>query len=216
MVTFFRLITVLKLNHDPDESLIRSALDSYQNSPELTEAILGPLIPSKVRAIAGERCYKANAHHSGQSDWNVFLSRLHSQQQQPLPGLATGLGFFDEKTGGLFDLMLFAGDTGSGKTSLVQQLALGALKQNPKVGVLHIDFEMGKDSLFRRLLSREAEIDQRLLTSPKLKGTALHATEEASRRAYDEILPRYWVEALDFRRVGETINLRWFQNTVST
>ena len=210
-----RLVLVLTLTKNADESLVRAGKEAYMQNPEMLHRILGPVFPPRLAEYLASECYAANAHHTAASDWRVFCERMKGQQESSLPGLATGLAPFDELTGGLFDLMVLAGDTGSGKTTLAQQLAVGALKLNPDVGVLFIDAEMGKDSLNRRLLSREAEIDQRQLFASDIPEADRRRVAEAHRRIKETILPRYWIEALD-QVHPPLITFQWLRNLVST
>jgi replicative DNA helicase len=68
-------------------------------------------------------------------------------------GLATGLSPLDEATGGLQGFMLAAGETGVGKSSLVLNLGIGVLRQNPKAGVLLYTLELPKDTYLTTLLA---------------------------------------------------------------
>lgn len=207
--SFLRLLVVVMLTDDADEALLRQGVESYTENPELFQQTLGPVMPARLKHFVSSRCYLENAHHAGESDWKVFRERMQVQREKILPGLATGLAPFDELTGGLYDLMVLAGDTTSGKTTLAQQLAIGALERDPDVGVLFVDLELGKDSLHSRLLSREAQLAPRRLFAKDQTELERHQVEEADRRIIQNILPRHFIQALDPQQ-PHSITFQWF------
>ncbi len=87
-----------------------------------------------------------------------------------LTGLATGFDFFDKFSNGLqnSDLIIIAGETSQGKTSLVLNICLNvALSCGKKVGILSP--EMSRAQLGSRLMSQVSGISPKKILSSKLQ-----------------------------------------------
>jgi len=88
-----------------------------------------------------------------------FVEKLMERGGEPT-GIPTGLGNFDEKTGGLQpgELIIIAGRPSMGKTALALNIARNAaIDHRKKVAVFSL--EMTKRALTLRLLSSDAEVD---------------------------------------------------------
>lgn len=107
-----------------------------------------------------------------QADLDDYLSDLDTRrkQQTVLAGIPTGFADLDTITGGLqrSDLIVVASPPAIGKTSFALSIALHVLlKLRRCVGLFSM--EAPKRNVIRRLLSMEANLDQRLLRSLEMK-----------------------------------------------
>jgi len=92
------------------------------------------------------------------------IDNLYSQGQRTVTGLETGFYDLDEKTSGLQkgELIIIAARPSMGKTALAINIAQhAAVNKHATVAVFSL--EMSKESLLRRMLSSQAEVDQRKL-----------------------------------------------------
>lgn len=101
-------------------------------------------------------------------DVYVRLEELASNDNH-LPGLSTGLSDLDRAIAGLnnSDLVLLAARPGMGKTSMALNLLLHVGKTSGKSAVF-FSLEMSREQLAMRLLSNEAFIDNKKLTTGDL------------------------------------------------
>ena len=101
-------------------------------------------------------------------DVYVRLEELASKEDH-LPGLSTGLSDLDRAISGLnnSDLILLAARPGMGKTSMALNLLLNTGKSSGK-SVVFFSLEMSREQLAMRLLSNEAFIDNKKLTTGDL------------------------------------------------
>lgn len=93
-----------------------------------------------------------------------------AKSKQPITGLSTGLVDLDEKTAGLQkgDLVIVAGRPSMGKTSFAMNIGeYVALAGKESVAVFSM--EMPADQLMMRLISSNAQIDQSLLRTGRLR-----------------------------------------------
>jgi replicative DNA helicase len=84
-------------------------------------------------------------------------------------GLLTGITMFDKHTGGLqgTDLIVIAGETSHGKTSLAMQMLLGACR-NPYTKAVVYSLEMSNQQLSARLLANESGLDYKTILFSKI------------------------------------------------
>lgn len=100
-----------------------------------------------------------------------------------LSGIPTGFSELDTLTSGLQrgDLIIIAARPSMGKTALAINIAQNAaVRRNLKVGVFSL--EMSKESLFRRMLSSEAWINQKLIQNGFLRKEDKAALDAALNR----------------------------------
>ena len=85
---------------------------------------------------------------------DVFNHNIFSKVYKPIK---TGVKFFDDIEGGIINGQIYGiqGVPGSGKSALAQQLAEGIAKGGKKV--LYFNFEMSKDQLIARQISRRLD-----------------------------------------------------------
>src|SRR6266567_25110 len=105
---------------------------------------------------------------SFQTDLDSYLSDLETRQKKhmALTGIPTGFADLDTITGGLqrADLIVVAGPPSIGKTGFALSIALHVLlKAHRSVGLFSL--EAPRKQVIRRLLSMQANLDQRLLHS---------------------------------------------------
>lgn len=89
------------------------------------------------------------------------MTMAHQAFQGEAVGLQSGIKAFDDLVGGLFpeDMIVLAGGTGMGKTTLALALAYGFASAGN--GVCFVSLEMGDYSLAQRLLAAESRIPYR-------------------------------------------------------
>lgn len=125
----------------------------------------------KVFAIADQG---ARAHQGFRSISTLLKSAVDRidelyEKDDPITGLPTGFGEFDEKTSGLQngDLIIVAGRPSMGKTAFAVNMAqFAAVKRNAAVAIFSM--EMPGEQLTMRMLSSLGRIDQQRLRSGKL------------------------------------------------
>lgn len=111
---------------------------------------------------------KINKHHKG------------------LTGVPAGFEKMDERTGGFqkSDLIIMAGETSQGKTSLALTAGKNAAKQGKKV--VFFSLEMGDIQLTARIMSQESEISSKKLILGKLDYTEDTRLNESVRQMKDK------------------------------
>ncbi|MDR2065716.1 MAG: AAA family ATPase [Prevotellaceae bacterium] len=95
-----------------------------------------------------------------------IINRNKNVESNIISGTGTGLSEFDKFTGGLqpSDLVVIAGETSQGKTSLALTIAKNAA-MNFGAKVVFYSLEMSKTQLVARLMSQEAEVSgKKILT----------------------------------------------------
>ena len=94
----------------------------------------------------------------------------HYQRDEPITGLATGFGDFDQMTSGLqsSDLIIVAGRPSMGKTTFAMNMAENVAIQT-KRPVAVFSMEMPGDSLAMRMMSSLGRIDQHRVRTGKLE-----------------------------------------------
>jgi energy-coupling factor transporter ATP-binding protein EcfA2 len=110
------------------------------------------LIPDDLRQNADRDAFADDANPTAVADWRYF--REVAAAVGVSAGLPTGFPALDEATGGLKDLCLVAGRTGSGKSTLVLNAAVNLLEARPDAGVLLVTAEEAKVEFFRKLWGR--------------------------------------------------------------
>jgi replicative DNA helicase len=98
------------------------------------------------------------------------VMKRNQSSQSPLTGIGTGLRALDDFTGGLqsSDLVVVAGETSSGKTSLALTIAKNAA-MNFGARVVFYSLEMGKTQLAARLMSQEAGISSKEILTQRME-----------------------------------------------
>lgn len=114
----------------------------------------------------------------GEGQLGSMLDRIQSATQNGVAGLLTGFKDVDRILRGLrnSELVIVAGKTSMGKTSLVLNIAVSALRQDPPRPVAMFSLEMSKENLTERLVAQVAQVD-----STKLRDGGLDPIE------YDKI-----------------------------
>lgn len=178
-----------------EEKLWDDALTSYVAHRRAFDLVLGDFLPADFRDHAAEIAFANNLNPTALGDWTYYQEHMLPAQQLEV-GLQTGLTSLDEACGGLRSTNLLAGPTGSGKTSLGLELALGALQKNDDLAVLFFTLEMPRHRVFNKLRSREAGIDFRTLVSGQLSAEQRKALAAAETRLKDVLRRMSFVERL--------------------
>jgi replicative DNA helicase len=96
------------------------------------------------------------------TDYSHRLQRIRDKQAHPEKylGIKTGFKTFDMKSGGIFpkELVLIAGITGIGKSTMVKQLVRGILENNVGKNILYIPNEESQDQVETKFDSLFSEI----------------------------------------------------------
>ncbi len=123
----------------------------------------------RIYAIRQGRAAQGLTHISAvMQDVYTRLEEL-AASESAVPGISTGLADVDRAIAGLnnSDLILLAARPGMGKTSMALNILLHAGKRSGK-SVVFFSLEMSKEQLAMRLLSNEAFIDNKKLTTGDL------------------------------------------------
>lgn len=108
----------------------------------------------------------------------MMLKNIDSQDSS---GLKTGLDYFDRFSGGLqkTDLVIIAGDSSQGKTSLALTIAKNATLNHGAITAMY-SLEMSKMQLISRLISQETGISSKRIINYTIKKDELDKIDEAS------------------------------------
>lgn len=99
---------------------------------------------------------------------DVFRVMDQNQTRQGITGINTGLAKVNDFTGGwqLSDLIVIAGDTSQGKTSLALQFARNAALSGTPTGIY--SYEMSSVQLTARLMSQEVDVSSKKMLIEKI------------------------------------------------
>lgn len=212
---FLRFCLARHAGFDVAEDWKKNALEVFKRLPNEYEALIGDLFPPALRDRIEEERYAAEGNSTAAGDWGAFMRRLKAGKSHAQPGLLTGFKTFDDATGGLRGVTLLAGLTGSGKTTLGLNFALGVLRQYQDVGVVVFNLESSRDKYFVKLLSDEASIDYRMVSNPLWPKELEGELQEAQARLAAEILPRLRVvERLEDTRKGSQTHYQMTEKIV--
>ncbi len=114
------------------------------------------------RAIAGQLLLDTAASKtalpSSEQSWSEIENYFASISTTELIGVRTGFKFIDESLLGARRMIMLAGATNVGKTTLLGQLAY-QMALNPDTCVLFLSFEMERVEINSRLLALQSQID---------------------------------------------------------
>lgn len=144
-----------------------TAADTMRQANELNDALQAMDVKSIVYNVAGiyhdandaltndrqnfERALQAAVEELRRDDLTDFLEKIQTEAYKPY---RTGLRFFDDLLGGGIiqqSLLLLLAAPGTGKTTLVQQIAETMAKERKPV--LYINFEMSKEQMIAKAIS---------------------------------------------------------------
>jgi replicative DNA helicase len=168
--TVLRCILADQLLPSFDGKWPRGTMIHYHKNARLYDKALGALIPSWYKSWSQGVRYKLEESLTSAEEWSVYQEALSNRRRNDneLLGLTTGLSSLDRALGGLRGLTFLGGDKGVGKTTLALSMALAALKKHPEVSVLFYSLDMGKGTIYDRILCHEAGIEfQQLLRSDR-------------------------------------------------
>ena len=160
-----------------DKALLRRVGEAAGELGELVRAESGTA--SQILEAAEQRIYAIRQGRSARglshisSVMNEVWESIKERQAQggEFPGISTGLVDLDRRISGLndSDLIIVAGRPGMGKSSLAMNIGVEAAKQSGK-SVAVFSLEMSKAQLGLRLVSTEALIDNKTLTTGRIVG----------------------------------------------
>ena len=160
-----------------DKALLRRVGEAAGELGELVRAEAGTAAQileaaeQRIYAIRQGRSARGLSHIS--SVMNEVWETIKERQAQggEFPGISTGLVDLDRRISGLndSDLIIVAGRPGMGKSSLAMNIGVEAAKQSGK-SVAVFSLEMSKAQLGLRLVSTEALIDNKKLTTGRIVG----------------------------------------------
>ena len=175
--------------------LFDAAWQKYHDQSDAYQKVFNGFIPEDFVNWAGgklaEEAYSSGTSPTAIQDWRVYRGILECRARHPFSlGLPTGLNKLDAAIGGLDGLMFIAGDKGVGKTTLILQMILAALRSDPDLVVLFYSLDLSKTKLYDRLLCHAAQIDYRTLMSPTKAEDVLCRLRPAEESLLRDILPR--------------------------
>lgn len=97
---------------------------------------------------------------TGEQSWNEVENYFTSISKSELIGVRTGFKFIDDSLSGARRLIMIAGETNVGKTTLLGELAF-RMAHNHDTCVLFLSFEMERVEIASRLLALQSQIDWR-------------------------------------------------------
>ena len=160
-----------------DKALLRRVGETAGELGEMVRAEAGTA--SQILEAAEQRIYAIRQGRSARglshisSVMNEVWETIKERQAQggEFPGISTGLVDLDRRISGLndSDLIIVAGRPGMGKSSLAMNIGVEAAKQSGK-SVAVFSLEMSKAQLGLRLVSTEALIDNKKLTTGRIVG----------------------------------------------
>ena len=160
-----------------DKALLRRVGEAAGELGELvrsesgTAAQILEAAEQRIYAIRQGRAARGLSHIS--SVMNEVWETIKERQAQggEFPGISTGLVDLDRRISGLndSDLIIVAGRPGMGKSSLAMNIGVEAAKHSGK-SVAVFSLEMSKAQLGLRLVSTEALIDNKKLTTGRIVG----------------------------------------------
>ncbi len=94
-----------------------------------------------------------------------FIESLEAKIRGEDPRSGTGISILDEKSGGLkpHDLFIFAAGSGKGKSVMMIQAAIGAMRES-RIKTLICSLELSRNEVFQRILSCGYGVDYGFLT----------------------------------------------------
>lgn len=171
-----------------DEEFEDAAKQEYRNQYAMYNAEIKPLIPEGLAEEMERLRYIDDENPTALDDWQAYLHRR--QVRRAIPGLLTGLDSLDALLGGIRGLTLLSGPTNSGKSTLLQCLCAGVLREQKDLAVLALALETGKDLFFDKMLSMEAGVDYRTFMNTTWPEDPHAPLCLAAQRLEEEIFPR--------------------------
>ena len=181
---FLRFLLAKQVGVQCEKMITQLALKEYRERPRLYDRLSGKFLGDDVKKPIRAERYEADENPTVAADWKAFADVLQDKLTIQSNHLATGIKPLDRLIGGLSQLTLLAGPTGSGKTTLALNLAVGVIQQNPDVCVLFLSAELSKTRLYQKLLSCVSRVPYTRL-SPSSKRSP--DEEEAVSKACDSI-----------------------------
>lgn len=134
----------------------------------------------------------------------VILDTEETRRSGKSPGIKTGFSSFDELVGPLLpgNLIVLAGETGSGKTALATQLGLGFADQG--IGVRMTSLEMEAKEIATRVLATYSDIEAEKILEGNVTSFDLDRMMQSGQRVLD--IP-FWIDARP-RQSSATIQAR--------
>jgi hypothetical protein len=177
------------------DSLSQEAWDRYHSQPAAYRKVLNGFIPQSFLDWAtgelAKEAFTKGTNATAAQDWQVFEHLLAGQTSDRLTlGFPTGLQKLDAALGGLSGLMIVGGDKGVGKTTLILQMILAALRSDPELVSLLYSLDLSKTLIYDRLLCHEAQMDYRTLVSPNKGEDVLRRLQQGHDSLLRDILPR--------------------------
>lgn len=162
-------------------NLIHAADNISQNASESSDD-LDSILDSAERAVMEVTRLRRGAEFesSRQVIERIYEEVRQLRQNKGISGIKTGYTALDNMTNGFHagDLIILAARPAMGKSALALNFANQVARRNPGA-VAIFSLEMPSESLMKRLISCEAEIDGKKLTSGKLQDDEMNRMYEA-------------------------------------
>jgi hypothetical protein len=144
-------------------------------------------IPVNYRDWGDRRAFAEDNNPDAMADWEFALSRLATMDTGL--GISTGFPALDALSAGYHDLVLLAGPTGSGKTTILLHGALNALRADPGLAVLVVSTELSKSAWLTKLMSCASGLGHDQIVQPG-PGRPMRAQLDPDVKGLVEVLPR--------------------------
>ena len=169
------------------------AVAAYIANSDEYDLVLRDQIPQKLRkraaAHVAHRKYFDGTHATARGDWDVFLS----QSSGATNGLPTGLpGLDDALGGGISGLTILGANEGDGKTSLLLNAVVSALREDENIDCLILTIDQPKRTTLERLYCLATRCDKRTLKLPpdKRPSELNRQISDGITELQDSLLPR--------------------------
>ena len=169
------------------------AFEAYAKYSEEYDLVLRDLIPESLKtetadAIARQK-YLSGTYATARGDWRAFLAN----SDPPFLAFTTGLPQLDEALGGgISRLTMIGANEGDGKTSLMLNIIVSALRADEDLDCLIYTIDQSKNATLSQLRSLATGCDRRTLDLPATDRSAAvnRQIKEGIAELEDALLPR--------------------------
>jgi hypothetical protein len=186
---------IFSLRGDPSipKDVASRAYSAYVVRSDAYDLTLGELIPAQLKTDAAseiaKRKYRNGTHVTAYGDWDAFAENLDSQ----VAGVTTGFPRLDKALGGgVSKLSIIGANEGDGKTSLLLNMVVSALRADPEIDCLFYSIDQPKSTTLHRLCSLVTECDTDTIRLPAAKrpSEVNQRIEAGVAELRDSLLPR--------------------------
>ena len=175
------------------EKLVDAATERYLSSADAYDFVLGDAIPAELKervadALARQKFF-SGGHTTARDDWGCFRSLFQGRSE----GLTTGLAGLDKALGGgVSGLTIVGANEGDGKTSLLLNAVVSALRANNDLDCLLFTIDQPKTTTLGRLYSLVTGCERSMLQTPQEErpSEVNRQIRDGESELHDSLLPR--------------------------